>query len=531
MKQKHSLFNRNAVVLTSSVIASFLFVAIISYAATTISTNVNTGGTLTVTGASTLTGAVWATSTLQVTGATTLYNDLNVDSGTLFIDSTNNRLGIGSTTPAIELSVEGDGYLTGGLGLGQRNAVDKTLVLSGLASDPTGAAGMVYYNSSSGKVLLYNGSSWGVVGTSSGLDLIGNDIRMVSPSVNYFTLGTTTAQGASLATLEATSTVAIPLSLVAYTSQAANTFQVKDSASANLLYINSGGGLFGSSTGQFTGSLTTYGSDILGDAAADTLTIKAGIVAMVNSATTTILASAVPNLWSIATSSTNVPILTVSGVSSLYGRVGVATTSPGYTFSVTGDSYSTGNFIVDGNATLGNAAADTATINAGTVAMTNSATTTILASAVPNLWSIATSSTNVPILSVSGVSSPRGRVGVGTAAPNTTLETVGTASSTNLIVGGDGTNGNIGGIVFGYCTTANTAIAATSTVGVQCASATGIRVGDRVFVSATSSLPTSLAVTSASSTAANTIGLYIANLNGGVSVNTGNISLNFFGIR
>ncbi len=54
--------------------ASILLVVGITYSATTISTNVNTGGSLTVSGASTLTGAVTMSSTLDVTGLTTLVN-------------------------------------------------------------------------------------------------------------------------------------------------------------------------------------------------------------------------------------------------------------------------------------------------------------------------------------------------------------------------------------------------------------------------------------------------------------------------
>ncbi len=54
-----------------AVITSFFAVALFTYAATTISTNVNTGGTLTVSGASTLTGAVSMASTLAVSASTT----------------------------------------------------------------------------------------------------------------------------------------------------------------------------------------------------------------------------------------------------------------------------------------------------------------------------------------------------------------------------------------------------------------------------------------------------------------------------
>ena len=66
----------------------------ITYAATTISANINTGGALTVSGNSTLSG------------------DLTVDTNTLYVDSTNNRVGIGTTTPYKKLSVSGETVIT-----------------------------------------------------------------------------------------------------------------------------------------------------------------------------------------------------------------------------------------------------------------------------------------------------------------------------------------------------------------------------------------------------------------------------------
>jgi len=75
----------------------------------TFSGNVNMGGTLSVTGASTLTG------------------DLTVDTDTLYVDSTNNRVGVGTTSPALRLDVKGasafisdaDAY-TGGVGIASK---------------------------------------------------------------------------------------------------------------------------------------------------------------------------------------------------------------------------------------------------------------------------------------------------------------------------------------------------------------------------------------------------------------------------
>lgn len=107
-----------------------------------------------------------------------------------------------------------------------------------------------------------------------------------------------------------------------------------------------------------------------------------------------------------------------------------------------------------------------------------------------------------------------------------------TASTTNLIVGGDSANGTIAGMVFGYCSFNSGTITASTTKAVDCANANGVRIDDRVFVQATSSLGTNFVIIAASSSAANTISLYITNLalTAG-DASTGQISIDFFSIR
>ena len=84
---------------------------------TTLDANLSVGGNASVTGNTTLTG------NLSVNGNSTLGNGtsdttaitgiLNVDSGVLFVDPTNNRVGINDATPSVELDVNGAVAITG----------------------------------------------------------------------------------------------------------------------------------------------------------------------------------------------------------------------------------------------------------------------------------------------------------------------------------------------------------------------------------------------------------------------------------
>ncbi|MDO8514635.1 MAG: hypothetical protein Q7S50_03770 [bacterium] len=120
----------------------------------------------------------------------------------------------------------------------------------------------------------------------------------------------------------------------------------------------------------------------------------------------------------------------------------------------------------------------------------------------------------------------------------------GTASTSKLQVGGDsvpvidasaGTFGTttISGLVFGYCNIGTVTISASSSDYAVCDDATGVRSTDRVFVQATSSLPSGMFIEAASTTAAATISFRIHNdgLSGGGSLATGAISINFWALR
>jgi len=96
-----------------------------------------TGGTgVTVTGS----GGETSTPSIAIgqavgTGDTVAFGGLNVDSGTLYVDSTNNRVGINDTTPSYSLDVTGDGHFSTDL------TVDGTVYAPHIHGD---LAGLVY---------------------------------------------------------------------------------------------------------------------------------------------------------------------------------------------------------------------------------------------------------------------------------------------------------------------------------------------------------------------------------------------------
>lgn len=209
--------------------AATLVTAGIVAASTTIGTNINTGGTLDVTGASTLTGNTTIAGTLGVTGKTTVVNA----SSTL-------------------LSISGQTWLNGNANV----AAGKGLVLGSSATAITGSAGMIYYDSGSAVIKLHDGSAWYTVGTSTdGMTLSGSKVQFSDQS--YFgTIGTTTQQGLSVLTVYATSSAAIPLTIVANGGQTANLLQIMNGSQSNLLSVSSGGNLTVDTDSFYVGAST-----------------------------------------------------------------------------------------------------------------------------------------------------------------------------------------------------------------------------------------------------------------------------------
>ncbi|KKW11125.1 MAG: hypothetical protein UY50_C0020G0006 [Parcubacteria group bacterium GW2011_GWA2_49_9] len=396
--------------LALSLVFSTLFIGVSVGAATTISSNITTGGNLTVSG------------TVGITGLTTM----------VYASSTGQ-------------SLTGNLQVAGGAAVGSSvtNSLAGTILLAGYttAAEPTGVTqGTFYYNSTDKVLKMFDGTNWFTVGTTtSGISLSGSRLQFATLATQYLTLGTTTQQasGQGVVTLEATTTTAVPLSIVGYSGQTGHLLDVLSGttiAGPKLLYISSSGGLFASSTGAFGGTLTVGGE----------LTATSTLV--------------------------------VSGRADLNGQASTTRLSVFDTLYVGGTSTTT----ITGNNTASTIA------YASTTAITNS----------------------------------------------------GTASTSALIVGGNSINGTLSGLIFGTCDLQQTSITASTTRGVQCTTATGVSTAYKVFVMATSSLTGTLGtvpasngfvIVSASSTAANVIGVELSNLTGAAATPAG--TLNFWAVR
>lgn len=113
--------------------------------------NFTVGGNLAVTGTSAFTGASTFTGAVTInTAAVSAPNGLNIDSNTLVVDTTNNRVGVNSATPAVGLAVGGTDSIQVPIGT--------------TAQRPTGADGYIRYNSDLDRFEGYSDGAWGQLG-------------------------------------------------------------------------------------------------------------------------------------------------------------------------------------------------------------------------------------------------------------------------------------------------------------------------------------------------------------------------------
>ena len=510
-----------------SVFVSFVFVFAVTYAATTISTSISTGGTLTVTDTSTLTGAVtmgtdltvtsgtrvgadasgghitaladdslfvegqsefdgtsWfdgslrASSTLMATGAATLYSTLDVTGKTTLANASSTIL-----------TVSGNVYLatttlTGG----------SSLTLGTLAADPSGTNGQMYYSTGSGAIRVYQGGSWTTLGAANGWTDGGSTVYPTAMA-DQFLIGTTSVSGLSQLTVEATSTVGIPLTLRGYNGQTADLFRIHSVDGTELFAI-----------------------DALGNASTTIISTSGAIWVGGNATTTSAGAFSANGLATFMGGATTTTLTLLNGEIISNGTDGV--------IQLGGVASTTSITLLNGE-TITNA-------TDGTIALTGALTVSGVSS-FTGLSTFLGGATTTILTLLNGetiTNATDGEVQI-TA---TTLKLIGTASTSAIKVGDEPAAPTIEGMVFGYCSFADvTSFTASTTKYADCTAtpAGALLAGDRVFVQATSSFDSMFVITAASTTGVSTINLRILNtgLDGAADPTLGGTSINFWAVR
>jgi hypothetical protein len=150
--------------------------------------NTDLGGTLDVTGATSL------NSTLTITGI------LNVDSGTLYVNPTDNRVGINDSTPSEALDVTGNALISGTLGVTGDviTSIVKASGSGGLTIDSNGGTDVALFGAGGGSGTTLYGGLNGTTATFSGVIYADDDTTANTPVIS-FTGDTNTGIGRSAA--------------------------------------------------------------------------------------------------------------------------------------------------------------------------------------------------------------------------------------------------------------------------------------------------------------------------------------------
>ncbi|MES2216453.1 MAG: tail fiber domain-containing protein [Patescibacteria group bacterium] len=302
-------------------------------------------------------------------------------------------------------------------------------------------------------------------------------IQTVLGDVNFSTGKLGVGSSTPFATLSVNSQAGIPA------------FSIGSSTGAYLLIDSYGNVGIGSTSPSTNFDLSVGGSVYFGTSTASTVTLHAGIINYPVTSTSTVLNN-LDNVWSIATSTGNTPILSISTRSSPVGMVGIGTSSPmgklsvemgnlNPSFIVSNQGSTTPSFLItgvnnngavgiatsspspmfvftsSGSTYLGSGLTSNITLHAGILNYPVTSTSTILNNQ-DNVWSISTSTLIAPILSISTKSSPNGSIGIGTSSPIAALAIEQATERNSLWVGNNGSttpslvvlgvqgNGNVG---------------------------------------------------------------------------------------
>jgi fibronectin-binding autotransporter adhesin len=164
--------------------------------------SVDIPSTLDVTGATTLDSTLTVAGTTTLNGNTNLGNAtsdtiavtgiLNVDSGTLYVNPTDNRVGINDTTPSEALDVTGNALISGTLGVTGNTTITGNVITSivkasgsgGLTIDSNGGTDVALFGAGGGSGTTLYGGLNGTTATMSGV-IFNSDGTVSAPSISF----------------------------------------------------------------------------------------------------------------------------------------------------------------------------------------------------------------------------------------------------------------------------------------------------------------------------------------------------------
>jgi len=173
-------------------------------------------GDLSVSGNTALTGNLTTNGTANLNGNTNLGNAntdtiavtgiLNVDSGTLYVNPTDNRVGINDSTPSEALDVTGNALISGTLGVTGNTTITGDVITSivkasgsgGLTIDSNGGTDVALFGAGGGSGTTLYGGLNGTTATFSGVIYADDDTTANTPVIS-FTGDTNTGIGRSAA--------------------------------------------------------------------------------------------------------------------------------------------------------------------------------------------------------------------------------------------------------------------------------------------------------------------------------------------
>ena len=399
----------------------------------------NTAATLVVSGTANVSGNVTIGGNFNVTGTSVYSGNVNFDSGTLFVDSVNNRIGINNTTPTQALTVTGQAVISG------NTTLSGTLhTISGNVNIDTGT---LFVDSVNNRVGINNttpDASLTITGTAnvSGATRLGNSLTVVGAATLSNTIGVTgAATFSNTVGVTGATTLSSTLAVTGTTTLTGNatlngTLQTIagnvdiDSRTLFVDSVNNRVGVNSNTTNLDTDFVVIGNANVSGN-----VTFGGGlhtIAGNVDFDSRTLFVDAANNRIGINTNTTNLNAsLTVIGTANVSGAVALANT-----IVVSGAATFSNTVGVTGATTLSNTVAVTgAATFSNTIAVTGTST---LTGNVTMSGALQTIAGNVNFdTGTLFVDSVNNRVGISNTAPDASLTIAGTANvSGNTAVGG-----------------------------------------------------------------------------------------------